>query len=69
MKITRADFNTIQEQNPNLSSYMCFAQLCRKVKMTHYEIRKWFRKLVEKEDYLNSEITGIYKHLDNICKK
>ena len=69
MKLNRADFNNIQEKNLNWSSYLCFSELCQKVKMTHYEIRNWFRKLVEKDDYSNSEIRGIYSHLYNICKK
>jgi len=66
MKITRADFNVIQEQNPTWSSYLCFATLCRKAKMTHYEIRKWFSRLVEKDDYIHSELDGILEHLYSI---
>jgi hypothetical protein len=62
-------FQQIAKQNPGWSSYICFAELVRKVKMTQYEIRKWFSQLVDKDDYSRSDLNEILNHLYDIGLK
>jgi len=63
MKQIEKSFNKIKEGHNIWSSYLCFASLCQKVKMTPYQIRKWFNVLVEKEDYEKDEKRSIIEYL------
>lgn len=50
-KELREIFDIIVDQNPGLSTLICFSKAIAK---RHYEqayITKWFNKLVDKEDY------------------
>jgi len=62
-------FDQISLANPNLSSYMCFAQVISDRIFTPSEIRKGFNQLVDKDDYAKSEKQQILSHLLKIAKK
>ena len=53
----------VTEENPNASSYICFAKAVKGQKLKDETISLWFTKLVDKEDYLKAERMGIIKHL------
>jgi len=62
-------FDEVSLANPNLSSYMCFAQVVSGHIFTQSQIRKGFNRLVDKEDYARSEKQQILNHIQKIAKK
>ena len=44
-------FDTIQDKNPGLSTLICFSKAIAKRKYEPEYVTKWFKKLVDKEDY------------------
>jgi CRISPR/Cas system CSM-associated protein Csm2 small subunit len=61
-------FNELQEKYCNLSSAMIFSKLVKGRNMTNSEIRKWFKKLVNKDDWDGSnreEVVRFYVRLSN----
>lgn len=47
----RAIFDVIQDKNPGLSTLICFSKAVAKRGYDSEYITKWFKKLVDKEDY------------------
>lgn len=47
----REIFNTIVDKNPGLSTLICFSKAIAKRKYEPEYVTKWFKKLVDKEDY------------------
>ena len=47
----REIFNVIVDKNPGLSTLICFSKAIAKRKYEPEYITKWFKKLVDKEDY------------------
>jgi hypothetical protein len=55
MRSIKHRFDEIAERNPGLSSYICFARTVTGQGYNQSMIRRWFNKLVNKEDYDASE--------------
>jgi hypothetical protein len=47
----RAIFDVIQDKNPGLSTLICFSKAIAKRNYEPEYVTKWFKKLVDKEDY------------------
>ena len=67
MKQLTQIFNEILETNPNLSSFICFGRLVKKLKLSKRNISAGFRKLVEKDDYEKRSYEKLLKHLENMA--
>jgi hypothetical protein len=64
-------FKELQERYCNLSSAMIFSKLVKGRKLSNPEIRKWFSKLVLKEDWQGTpkdELIKFYYDLSNGLK-
>lgn len=68
MKSIRRKFELVKARHPYWSSYICFADTITKANLSKKAISYWFNKLVEKDDYLQSEKKGILDHLFNLSK-
>lgn len=66
MKSLQARFNQVSQKHPLWSSYTCFAEAIKKQHFNRQAIHRWFQKLVDKNDYTNSEKKGILEHLENL---
>lgn len=63
MKSIQRVFNTISNQNPFWSSYICFAETVMDRKFGRPAIAKWFNKLVDKDDYDRKDRGTLVKQL------
>lgn len=52
MKSIERRFNNLSQKNPGWSSYMCFACAVMGQHFDRDGLRRWFNKLVEKDDYM-----------------
>lgn len=68
MKSIERKFNNIQLKNPNYSSIICFTSVVLGAKFTPRAIRKWFNRLVEKEDYDKADKKAILENLTKASK-
>jgi hypothetical protein len=59
----RAIFDIIQDKNPGLSTLICFSKAIAKRKYEPEYITKWFKKLVDKEDYEHRDRDEVLKWL------
>jgi hypothetical protein len=66
MKSIERKFNSIAEKNPNLSSYICFAKTVEEQGLNIQTIHRWFKKLVNKDDYEKSEKRALLENLANL---
>ena len=66
MKSLERRFNNIKEKNPNWSSYICFAETIKEQNFTKDTIHRWFKKLVEKNEYALNEKRAIFTHLETL---
>lgn len=55
MRSIKHRFEEIAEKNPGLSTYTCFARTVTGQEYNQSMIRRWFNKLVDKDDYDASE--------------
>lgn len=62
-KRLKKDFLTLSLENPNWSSYVCFACAINGLGYSDSEIYYWFNKLVEKDDYHPSQKSTLLKLL------
>lgn len=62
-KTIRTRFNTLQQLHPGWSTYSCFANDILIHKYPQRAITRQFNKLVDKEDYKNSEKPEILQYL------
>ena len=71
MKNLKIKFNKIKDQNPTSSDICCFGKLVRGQNYDHLSIRENFLKLVDKEEYDNSEKTlqELFKHYYKLTLK
>lgn len=51
MKSLERKFNNIIKKNPYWSSYVCFSAAIKNQNFSEQTIRRWFNKLVDKDDY------------------
>lgn len=66
MKSLERRFNNITKKNLNYSSYLCFVETIKGGKFDRRTIRQWFDKLVDKDDYDQSERKDIIKNLSDL---
>jgi hypothetical protein len=64
MKSLERKFNEIRERNKNFSTYICFTKAIEGKKFNKRITYYWFKKLVDKDDYVGSEKMSILRHLD-----
>ena len=64
MKSIERRFNNITEKKPFWSSFICFAEAVKGQHFTQPILHRWFKKLVEKDDYAQSDKRTILRHLD-----
>jgi hypothetical protein len=61
-------FKEYQDKYPNHSDLLVFFRMAHAEKMKDADIRKWFTKLVPKDDYPNMESTTIIRKLTKTTK-
>lgn len=61
-------FEKIAGDKPRLSSYMAFAEAVSDTGVSEDIIRRWFRKLVDTDDYAKNETRGVIRHLVKLAK-
>lgn len=59
MKSLERNFVKIIDKNPHWSTYTCFAEAVKGKNFGKETIRRWFNKLVDKDDYHPSEKKAI----------
>ncbi len=68
MRSIKRRFEYIQRKNPFWSSFTCFANTVRGKKFSRDRIRRYFNKLVDKEEYAKDEKGQILKYLYDLTK-
>ncbi len=63
MKSLQRRFDNAQTKHPRYSSYLCFAAAVYGQKFSPVIIRRWFNKLVERDDYVRAEKKAIIRDL------
>lgn len=63
MRSIESRFIQIQEKQPGLSSFIAFMEAIRGQKFSTETIHRWFKKLVEKDDYASCQKKDIFKHM------
>lgn len=56
-------FISMQEKYPNHSSFICFGRAIKDQGFSESMIKRWFNKLVDKDDYCRSEKAELFAHL------
>jgi len=67
MKSLERRFNNIAEKNPYWGSYVSFAEAVKEQGFGRQTIRRWFQKLVEKDDYARNEKKELLTHLEELA--
>jgi predicted RNA-binding protein YlxR (DUF448 family) len=68
MKSLERRFRNISENNPHWSSYVCFAEAIWGQKFCKKIIKKYFNKLVERDDYEKRDKKQIIKFLVSLTE-
>ena len=68
MKSLQRRFNKIQKRNPYWSSYVCFSEAISRQGFSRQTTHRWFRKLVDKDDYAKDEAKALLRYLRHISK-
>jgi len=68
MKSLERRFNNIAENFPIYSAFACLAQAVKGQNFSRKVVRKWFMKLVPKDDYSRDEARQLVSHLAEISK-
>lgn len=71
MKSIKRNFDKIVTNNPGWSTYTCFAMAIVGKDFRNETIRRWFNKLVNKEDYSSrdkKEVLGFLYHTSHFSK-
>lgn len=66
MKELKKKFLTITQENPWLSSYVCFCRTIQGAKIERKLLRRAFNLLVDKEDYDKLEKEEVYLGVEKI---
>ena len=64
MKDVQKRFDKYQKKRPNVSTFVNFAAAAKGTRLKHDTLRRWFNKLVEKEDYEGVSKFDILRCLD-----
>lgn len=68
MKSIERRFKGISSRHPFWSSYTCFAEAITGQNFSRESLRYWFNKLVDKNDYAQSDKKAIIAHLEHLNK-
>ncbi len=68
MKTIKTAFLKVAEENPDWSSYICFAEAIKHRNYSIVTITEWFPKLVDKEDYSRLKKKQIIRNLMNLTR-
>ncbi len=68
MKSLERRFRKIEKRNPGFSSYLCFSEAIRKRNFNPQTVRRWFYKLVDKDDYSRSDVKTLLNQLKGSSK-
>jgi len=63
MKSLERRFKNISKKNPSLSSYVCFFKAVENQRFSKDIVRRWFNKLVDKDDYDSREKRSIVRDM------
>jgi hypothetical protein len=63
MKSIERRFKLVEEKNPFLGSYICFAQTIHGQNFSRPVISRWFNKIVEKGGYSKSDTRRLIENL------
>lgn len=66
MRSIERRFGNIAKKNPIWSSYICFAEAIKGQGFCYTRIKKWFGKLVNKDDYAKNEKGAILRFLKSL---
>lgn len=70
MRSIEKRFQKITEKHPNLSTYICFTKTVTGQGYNNSMIRRWFKKLVDPEDYDASENKTVhFPHLYSLTQQ
>jgi len=68
MKSIERRFVGFQEKDPNVSSLIIFRRTIEGQSFTQNMMKRWFYKLVDKDDYALTDKKAILKHLTSFLK-
>lgn len=68
MKSIERRFNSIKEKKDGWSSYLCFAEAVAGQRFSSEAVRRWFNKLVNKDDYAESDKRMVLAHLQSLTE-
>lgn len=63
MKSLERRFKNISNKHPDLSSYVCFFKAVENQRFSKDIVRRWFNKLVDKDDYESKEKRSIVRDM------
>jgi hypothetical protein len=66
MKSIKRNFESVREKRPAWSSYACFVGAVKGKRFGKEAIRRWFNKLVEKDDYAKSDKKALLENLERL---
>lgn len=69
MKSIETTFKKISRLNQYYSTHLCFAETIKGRSFNEQIIRRWFYKLVDKDDYDRKDTKAILIHLDTLSKQ
>ena len=65
-KEIREIFDIIVDKNPGLTSYICFSKAIKGREYDAEYVEKWFKKLVDKEDYQSKDYGDLMDYLKRL---
>jgi len=69
MKSIERRFNLLKGKNPYWSTLICFSEAIYNQGFGEQAIHRWFKKLVDKDDYAPEDKRAILSFLKNLSKK
>lgn len=68
MRSIEARFNNEVKKNPDISSFICFGRAIKGQRFSNDRIRRYFLKLVDKNDYGESDRLFLFEHFYQLTK-
>ena len=68
MRSLERNFNTIKQENPLWSDYICFAETVKARKFSRQTIGQYFNRLVDKVDYVKKDKKTLLKQLSELAQ-
>ncbi|MFH1509520.1 MAG: hypothetical protein ABIE68_05115 [bacterium] len=69
MKSLNRRFENLKKKNSNWSSYICFAETIINQEFHEQTVRRWFYKLVDKNDYYWKDRNALLRNLVDLTKR